>query len=212
MNPPHHDMSSPSHSLQYLYGEAEQYFDHANSESQSSMGSPVSEHLPPAPLLARPPADAQLQYDFYVQDFAAGDQYSSPEGDAESPEAQPAVAAKAPAKRKRENRYKNAPPSVLSVRALSRPVPCLLPLWISAHAVRTRERSKTPYDSRRSRPGPALSRARPTRARSPAWNLPMLLPLITLFGAGRFALRTRFPSHATHTPPRPPQAGLQERR
>jgi len=121
----HHDMSSPSNSLQYLYGEAEQYFDHANSESQSSMGSPVGDRLPPPPLFRRG-ADEPLQYDFYVQDFAAGDQYSSPEREAESPEAQPAAAAatKGPAKRKRENRYKNAPPSVLSVcSALSRLYP-----------------------------------------------------------------------------------------
>ncbi len=51
-----------------------------------------------------------------MPEFGTGDVYSSPERDSESPEAQAATpAAKAPAKRKRENRYKNAPPSVLSV-------------------------------------------------------------------------------------------------
>lgn len=62
----------------------------------------------------------------YVQDFCLGDVYPSPEGDCDAESPQPLEGsstspsatpdAKAPAKRKRENRYKNAPPSVLSVR------------------------------------------------------------------------------------------------
>lgn len=62
----------------------------------------------------------------YLQDFGLGEVYPSPpevgdgegDGEADSPTSHDAspTAPKAPAKRKRENRYKNAPPSVLSVR------------------------------------------------------------------------------------------------
>jgi AP-1-like transcription factor len=57
------------------------------------------------------------KYDMsFVPDMGIPNIYPSPQssnGDGESSQA--AGAAKAPAKRKRENRYKNAPPSVLSV-------------------------------------------------------------------------------------------------
>ncbi|KLU86737.1 hypothetical protein MAPG_05748 [Magnaporthiopsis poae ATCC 64411] len=93
------DLPSPVSSYHYLYAQEEQYLDTHTSDSQSP------------------------QYDMsYLQDFGLGEVYPSPpaagEGEADSPpshEASP-TAPKAPAKRKRENRYKNAPPSVLSRR------------------------------------------------------------------------------------------------
>ncbi len=56
----------------------------------------------------------------YIPDFNGADVYPSPEREPETPDTQSSTpATKAPAKRKRENRYKNAPPSVLSVRLFS---------------------------------------------------------------------------------------------
>jgi len=52
----------------------------------------------------------------YLPDFNGADVYPSPEQEAGSPETQSTTPAKAPTKRKRENRYKNAPPAVLSRR------------------------------------------------------------------------------------------------
>lgn len=95
--------SSYSNSNNYLYVDSDRYFDARTSGSQSPNNS---------------------QYDVsYMQDFGLGDVYPSPEEDcdADSPQAfdessTTAPGAKAPGKRKRENRYKNAPPSVLSRR------------------------------------------------------------------------------------------------
>ena len=109
-------MPSPSAStFHYVYGDADQYFDANNSESQSAMSSPVGKTA--AIGVNGTIADLTNQYEIpYVADFSAVDGYPSPEHEAESPETQSNTAAsKTPAKRKRENRYKNAPPSVLSV-------------------------------------------------------------------------------------------------
>ncbi|KAL8392043.1 hypothetical protein RB595_002299 [Gaeumannomyces hyphopodioides] len=97
------DLPSPVSSYHYLYGrESEQYLDTHTSDSQSPINS---------------------QYDMsYLQDFGLGEVYPSPpeagEGEADSPPSHDGspTAPKTPAKRKRENRYKNAPPSVLSRR------------------------------------------------------------------------------------------------
>ncbi|KAL8419088.1 hypothetical protein RB594_002335 [Gaeumannomyces avenae] len=97
------DLPSPVSSYHYLYGqESEQYLDAHTSDSQSPINS---------------------QYDMsYLQDLGLEEVYPSPpeagEGEADSPTSHDGspTAPKAPAKRKRENRYKNAPPSVLSRR------------------------------------------------------------------------------------------------
>ncbi|KAK5661378.1 hypothetical protein OQA88_11277 [Cercophora sp. LCS_1] len=91
------DVPSPSSSssLYYMYGEADQtYLDSHTSESQSPNGS---------------------IYDMPGAEFSSiSNVYPSPERDEEDASQEPQQ--KAPAKRKRENRYKNAPPSVLSRR------------------------------------------------------------------------------------------------
>ena len=89
------DVPSPSNSLYYMYGDADQYLESHTSESQSPSGS---------------------LYDVTSSGDYSGiaHVYPSPERDEE--ESQPSQQAKPAAKRKRENRYKNAPPSVLSRR------------------------------------------------------------------------------------------------
>ncbi|KAK3325450.1 hypothetical protein B0H66DRAFT_124395 [Apodospora peruviana] len=84
------DLPSP-----YMYGDAEHYLDTNGSESQSSVNSP---------------------YD--MSSLADLNSFSSvyPSPDSEEESSQPATQQKPAAKRKRENRYKNAPPSVLSRR------------------------------------------------------------------------------------------------
>ncbi|KAH8893126.1 hypothetical protein GQ53DRAFT_860131 [Thozetella sp. PMI_491] len=92
------DLPSPSNSLQYGYGDAEQYLDTNTSESQSPINSP---------------------YDMaYMPDLNnLSNIYPSPKlEDEDNAQEQPAQQQKPAAKRKRENRYKNAPPSVLSRR------------------------------------------------------------------------------------------------
>ncbi|TLD21076.1 hypothetical protein PspLS_09181 [Pyricularia sp. CBS 133598] len=96
-----------SYNNSYLYADADHYIDAQTSASQS-------------------PINSQYDMSSYVQDFCLGDVYPSPEGDCDADSPQPLDGsstspsttpdAKAPAKRKRENRYKNAPPSVLSRR------------------------------------------------------------------------------------------------
>lgn len=89
-----YDIPSPSNSFYYTYrGEADQYLDSQTSESQSPSGS---------------------LYDMSTgTDYGVSHVYPSPEpGEDEQPSAEQKPAAK----RKRENRYKNAPPSVLSRR------------------------------------------------------------------------------------------------
>lgn len=85
------DMPSPYN----MYGDADHYLDATGSESQSSVNSPY---------------DMSSLAD--LNSFSSV--YPSPESEEESQ--QPATQAKPAAKRKRENRYKNAPPSVLSRR------------------------------------------------------------------------------------------------
>ncbi|KAM7217924.1 hypothetical protein V8F06_006736 [Rhypophila decipiens] len=85
------DMPSPYN----MYGDADQYLDATGSESQSSVNSPY---------------DMSSLAD--LNGFSSV--YPNPESDEES--SQPASQTKPAAKRKRENRYKNAPPSVLSRR------------------------------------------------------------------------------------------------
>jgi AP-1-like factor len=90
-----YDVPSPSNSLYYMYGgEADQYLESNTSESQSPSSS--------------------------LYDMATGADYSSISNVYPSPEPgedeQPSAQQKPAAKRKRENRYKNAPPSVLSRR------------------------------------------------------------------------------------------------
>ncbi|KAI1140405.1 hypothetical protein F5Y05DRAFT_316507 [Hypoxylon sp. FL0543] len=90
------NLSSPSKSMSYIYGDTELYLDSSNASTTSS------------------PMDSP--YDLTFQGM-----YPNPEhgidrpGDAAQSESQQPTS-KPAAKRKRENRYKNAPPSVLSRR------------------------------------------------------------------------------------------------
>ncbi|ROV96317.1 hypothetical protein VMCG_07675 [Cytospora schulzeri] len=98
------DVPSPSNAYLYTYGDHDQYLDASHSETQSSATSPYDMTFP--------------------GDFTGSDANHSPgrEGEygSQSPqESSPAASGTQPkpaAKRKRENRYKNAPPSVLSRR------------------------------------------------------------------------------------------------
>ena len=95
------DVPSPAHSsMPYIYGD--NYLDASGSDSQSPLSS---------------------AYDIsYMTEFAPVDAFSTPEDGPSSPDGQAtsssdsSTTAKTPVKRKRENRYKNAPPSVLSRR------------------------------------------------------------------------------------------------
>ncbi|KAB5577603.1 hypothetical protein GE09DRAFT_525180 [Coniochaeta sp. 2T2.1] len=91
------DFPSPSNSQYYMYGDADQHLDSNTSESQSPVNSP---------------------YDMtYMPDLSnISSVYPSPERDEEEEESQAGKTSKPAAKRKRENRYKNAPPAVLSRR------------------------------------------------------------------------------------------------
>jgi hypothetical protein len=91
------DLPSPTNSHYYMYGDADQYLDSNTSESQSPVNSP---------------------YDMsYMPDLSnISSVYPSPERDDEEEESQSGKTSKPAAKRKRENRYKNAPPAVLSRR------------------------------------------------------------------------------------------------
>ncbi|KAH9900140.1 hypothetical protein F4778DRAFT_782254 [Xylariomycetidae sp. FL2044] len=88
-------LPSPPHSASYIYNEPEAYLD---SSHTSSTGSPM-----------------ESPYDLTYSGI-----YASPEnieGTAENTQSEPQPSSTKPAaKRKRENRYKNAPPSVLSRR------------------------------------------------------------------------------------------------
>jgi len=92
------DFPSPSNSHYYMYADADQHLDSNTSESQSPANSP---------------------YDMsYMPDLSnISSMYPSPERDEEEEESsQTSKTSKPAAKRKRENRYKNAPPAVLSRR------------------------------------------------------------------------------------------------
>lgn len=96
--------SPPGSGYPYVYGDHESYFDPSTSESQSEINSPYD-----MGNLFEGGSEAE------TNPFAVGSPPTTNDGG--SPEAAPdAQAAKAPAKRKRENRYKNASPSVLSRR------------------------------------------------------------------------------------------------
>ena len=147
------DLPSPSNSQYYVYGDGEAYLDNTTSESQSPVDSPVrilpssagrwTRHAHAYSRVLRAPRPNMMackKYDMsFVPDMGIPNIYPSPQssnGDGESSQA--AGAAKAPAKRKRENRYKNAPPSVLSVSlALVAPMTC-------RHHVRDATRMLTP--------------------------------------------------------------------
>ncbi|POS80548.1 hypothetical protein DHEL01_v201049 [Diaporthe helianthi] len=111
------DAPSPSHSYLYTFTDRDQFIDASRSETQSSATSPVCvlTHDQPVPI-----ADL-MQYDMtFSRDLSGSDTMPSPDAEGEdaslSPHGQTSTAKPAAAKRKRENRYKNAPPSVLSRR------------------------------------------------------------------------------------------------
>ncbi|KAG6358857.1 hypothetical protein INS49_012376 [Diaporthe citri] len=95
------DTPSPSHSYLYTFSDQDQFLDASRSETQSSATSP---------------------YDMtFSRDYTGSDTMPSPDVEGEegslSPHDQTSnTQLKPAAKRKRENRYKNAPPSVLSRR------------------------------------------------------------------------------------------------
>lgn len=114
------DFPSPSNSQYYMYGDADQHVDSNTSESQSPVDSPVSSihKIPRPPFPWTIASDMSLQkYDMsYMPDLSnISSVYPSPERDDEEEESQAGKSSKPAAKRKRENRYKNAPPAVLSV-------------------------------------------------------------------------------------------------
>ncbi|KAK0728593.1 hypothetical protein B0T26DRAFT_178174 [Lasiosphaeria miniovina] len=90
------DVPSPSNSLYYVYGESEQYLDSNTSESHS-------------------PSSSAYDMTYAAELSNTSSVYPSPERDDED-SSQPSSQQKPAVKRKRENRYKNAPPSVLSRR------------------------------------------------------------------------------------------------
>ncbi|KAL2273753.1 hypothetical protein FJTKL_04135 [Diaporthe vaccinii] len=93
------DAPSPSHSYLYTFSDQDQFLDASRSETQSSATSP---------------------YDMtFSRDYTGSDTMPSPDVEGEDGSLSPhdqtsATQLKPAAKRKRENRYKNAPPSVLS--------------------------------------------------------------------------------------------------
>ncbi|KAH8749551.1 hypothetical protein F5883DRAFT_231282 [Diaporthe sp. PMI_573] len=93
------DALSLSHSYLYTFSDRDQFLDASRSETQSSATSP---------------------YDMtFSRDFLGSDTMPSPDAEGEEASLLPhdqTSATKPAAKRKRENRYKNAPPSVLSRR------------------------------------------------------------------------------------------------
>ncbi|KAL2273754.1 hypothetical protein FJTKL_04135 [Diaporthe vaccinii] len=95
------DAPSPSHSYLYTFSDQDQFLDASRSETQSSATSP---------------------YDMtFSRDYTGSDTMPSPDVEGEDGSLSPhdqtsATQLKPAAKRKRENRYKNAPPSVLSRR------------------------------------------------------------------------------------------------
>ncbi|KAL7622984.1 hypothetical protein AAE478_006663 [Parahypoxylon ruwenzoriense] len=90
INPP-----SPSQLMPYVYGDTDLYLDSSNASTTSS---PMSSH-----------------YDLSFQVMYPNNDHTDGLGETTQPEPQQ-PASKPAAKRKRENRYKNAPPSVLSRR------------------------------------------------------------------------------------------------
>ncbi|CAJ2502875.1 Uu.00g102690.m01.CDS01 [Anthostomella pinea] len=89
------DLPSPSNPSFCVYGDTELYFDSTSTSSSTSpMASP---------------------YDLAFSGVYASPEYTDGSGDANQTESQQ-TASKPATKRKRENRYKNAPPSVLSRR------------------------------------------------------------------------------------------------
>lgn len=92
------DFPSPSSSQYYLYANSEHHVDHHGSQSQSPSNTPLDMS--------------------YLPDYSNLGAYPSPERDEDEEETVPSSSkgTKPAAKRKRENRYKNAPPAVLSRR------------------------------------------------------------------------------------------------
>ena len=118
------DFPSSSDSQYYMYGDADQHLDSNTSESQSPMNSPVSTAYSHSQLFHGPLALTRIckKYDMsYMPDLSnISSVYPSPERDEEEDESLAGKTSKPAAKRKRENRYKNAPPAVLSVSTYSR--------------------------------------------------------------------------------------------
>ncbi|KUI72836.1 AP-1-like transcription factor CAP1 [Cytospora mali] len=98
------DVPSPSNAYLYTYGDHDQYLDTSHSETQSSATSPY---------------DMTFPGDFTGSDSIHSSGREGEDGSQSPQESSPAASGTQPkpaAKRKRENRYKNAPPSVLSRR------------------------------------------------------------------------------------------------
>jgi len=95
------DAPSPSQSYLYTFCDHEQYLDASRSETQSSATSPY---------------DMTFSGDFTGSDTMPSPDMEGDEGSLSPHDQTSATQSKPAAKRKRENRYKNAPPSVLSRR------------------------------------------------------------------------------------------------
>ncbi|KAK7952228.1 uncharacterized protein PG986_007956 [Apiospora aurea] len=92
------DLPSPSNSLLFTYHDHEAYMDSSTTASTS-------------------PSDTPRQYDHsYSGTYAGFEDHTDDSGDIIKGDVADVAIAKPAAKRKRENRYKNAPPSVLSRR------------------------------------------------------------------------------------------------
>lgn len=118
------DVASPSSSYRYLYCDHGQHLNAHHSEPHSAATSPVS--LPRRPLVLRDTFLTRTVHQHemvFPGEFSGISAFPSPESrdaddGSDSPHELSATTdtpPKSTAKRKRENRYKNAPPSVLSV-------------------------------------------------------------------------------------------------
>ncbi|KAI0386624.1 hypothetical protein F5Y04DRAFT_67829 [Hypomontagnella monticulosa] len=89
-------LASPSKSMSYIYGDTDLYLDSSNTSTTSS------------------PMDSS--YDIAFQGMYPSPEHTDGSAEVAQAESQQQPTSKPAAKRKRENRYKNAPPSVLSRR------------------------------------------------------------------------------------------------
>lgn len=108
------DLPSPSNSLLFTYHDHEAYMD---SSTTTASTSPSDTPVWTTSTSYAQSLPNQRQYDHsYNGTYAGFEEHTDDSGDIIKGDAADATNAKPAAKRKRENRYKNAPPSVLSVR------------------------------------------------------------------------------------------------
>lgn len=108
------DLPSPSNSLLFTYHDQEAYMDSSTTTASTSPSDTPVWALSTSSTQSLP---NQRQYDHtYNGTYANFEDHTDDSGDIIKGDAADPASTKPAAKRKRENRYKNAPPSVLSVR------------------------------------------------------------------------------------------------